>query len=220
MPLLPRSRRGTWLLAAAVWLAACGLVVSAGWLWWMLPNTVPSHSSPEFSVGGLFHWLRQMPDDNSHRHSGKKLTWNEWVAAGRLIPDLESRLVRAFEPASPIMKVRIAIAMYEFGSARSLNVLIQALQTGEPSLQMRCAAALGHIGQDAAVDSLVVAAKSPDKNVRGNAVVSLGRIGGSKAEQCIRSTLADECEFVRSCAVEAQRLLKVQKSWPGPDKSK
>src|SRR5439155_15280875 len=31
MPLLPRSRRGTWLLAAAVWLAAC-----AG-LWWALP---------------------------------------------------------------------------------------------------------------------------------------------------------------------------------------
>jgi hypothetical protein len=31
MPLLPRSRRGTWLLAAAVWLAAC-----AGW-WWLMP---------------------------------------------------------------------------------------------------------------------------------------------------------------------------------------
>jgi hypothetical protein len=31
MPLLPRSRRGTWLLAGAVWLVAC-----AG-LWWALP---------------------------------------------------------------------------------------------------------------------------------------------------------------------------------------
>jgi hypothetical protein len=31
MPLVPRSRRGTWLLAGVVWLGACAM-----W-WWMLP---------------------------------------------------------------------------------------------------------------------------------------------------------------------------------------
>jgi hypothetical protein len=176
----------------------------------MLPITVQSPSSREFSVSDLFHWLGQMPDDDSYEVVGK-LTWSEWVAVGKSIPNLESRLVGAFEPASQIMKVRIAIAMREFGSARSVNVLIQALQTGDPRLQMECAAALGNIGEDAAVDALVVAAKSADKNVRGNAFVSLGRIGGSKAERFIRSSLADECEYVRSCAVEALRWLNVQK---------
>jgi hypothetical protein len=36
MPLLPRSRRGTWLLAAAVWLAACLVSVK------FLPARTPS----------------------------------------------------------------------------------------------------------------------------------------------------------------------------------
>jgi WD40 repeat protein len=40
MPFLPRSRRGSWLLAAAVWLAAC-----VGW-WWVLPVAPRSWQPP------------------------------------------------------------------------------------------------------------------------------------------------------------------------------
>lgn len=80
--MLPRSRRGTWLLAGAVWLAAC-----AGW-WWALPV------APRTTIDGLAGRIRFSADQRTVFEfiSDKFRAWDidsgqliiDWYATGRM----------------------------------------------------------------------------------------------------------------------------------------
>jgi HEAT repeats len=206
MHLLPRFRRGTWLLAGVVLLAFGGVT------WLAFSNRSPPPAVRLISINELLAWLDQQPALDSQNWSKMQLTWEEWFAIGRSIPDLEARLLPIFETGSTITRWRIAHALNrEFGTTRSVSALIRALGREESSIQIECAAALGRIGDGSAVDALIAGAESPDINVRINALVSLGMIGGPAAEDCIAEALTDADPSVRSFATHANQLLKYRR---------
>ena len=162
----------------------------------------------------ISNWLRRRPfQDNPGwveappaETSG---SWDEWVAAGRNIPDGERRLIGVLEQEEdPVIRSAAALAIGFVGGDESISPLIRALQNDVPLVAMEAAAALGRLRNPKAVESLGDALKNPDSNVRANACTALGLLGGEKAHAYLKSAEQDDDNFVQAAAKQALSNLK------------
>jgi HEAT repeat protein len=159
------------------------------------------------------NWLDTMPfDDNPRRivppEAQIASTWDEWIANGKRIPDIEKVLGRMLgTEENALTRSRAALALGFLGSHESGPILINSLASDVPSVQMEAAAALGRLGNDEAVEPLCEALRSADVNVRANASMALGRLGGERARECLNQVLQDNDPFVRTAATEALRVM-------------
>jgi hypothetical protein len=157
------------------------------------------------------NWFNSMPFQDNPRQSLQREaqvsgSWEEWIARGREIPDIEKILGRMLETEqSELMRGRAALALGFLESHQSAEALINSLASDTPLVQMEAAAALGRLGSADAVGPLCRALQSADANVRANASMALGRIGGETARECLSRALQDDDPFVRAAATEALR---------------
>jgi HEAT repeat protein len=162
----------------------------------------------------ILRWLRTRPlQDNPRRietaPEETAVSWDEWVNAGRTIPDIDSRLIKVLEQEEdPVIRSSAGLALGFVGGDESIPPLIRALQSDVPLIAMEAAAALGRLRNPEAVESLGDALKNPDSNVRANACTALGLLGGEKARAYLKSAEQDDDSFVRAAAEQALSNLK------------
>ena len=159
-------------------------------------------------------WLRDRPFQDNRSSGEPSVTdasaiWDEWVTAGREIPDSEERLIRILEDeVDPVIRSSAAMALGFIGGDDSFEPLVRALQNDIPIVAMEAAASLGRLRNPEAIESLGDALKNPDSNVRANACIALGSLGGEKARTHLKSAQQDEDPFVRSAADQALSTIK------------
>ncbi len=157
------------------------------------------------------NWLNTMPLRDNPKQSillGAQIanTWEEWVAKGKEIVDIEEKLLQLLEnERDPVTRSWVAQALGFVGGKLSVNALINALEFDIPLVQMESASALGLLGQPEAVEPLCKALSNTDSNVRANASTALGRLGGASARACLEKSLHDKDPFVQTAAREALR---------------
>ncbi len=161
------------------------------------------------SIDDILHWLQVRPFQDNPTWVEKPIglmssTWDEWIAKGRRIPDLESGLIWILEHnKDPLYRSAAALALGFVGAGQAIKPLIRVLRTDVPMVSMEAAASLGRVGNPEAIMPLCDALRSTDSNVRANACTALGRLGGEKALSCLKAAEKDKDLFVQAAAREA-----------------
>jgi len=175
--ILPRITVGVRVLGGLVVIGSC--LLSEG-----------CKSSREQKV---IRWVQSMPQspEDAQKHGVPYYSsYKQWAAAGRNIGGLEETLIRLIkrDHFRKVERWKIANALGEVGSAKSVPVLIRLLEDKSEAGKMHdmrefAIYALGQIGDARAVEPLcrIVSAADEVKRVRAAAIRALRDIGDPRA---------------------------------------